>query len=103
MAQVNNNLFAVGSAGDIADELGTLRAEIKVLKDRQAALEQILKDQHVESANGDLFHVTISYDVATNRVDWRAIAEKFNPSRQLVTAHTKTSVSDRVRVTAMKK
>ena len=97
------NLFAVGSAGDIADELGTIRAEIKVLKDRQAALEQILKDQHIQSANGDLFHVTISYDVETARVDWRAVAEKFNPSRQLVTTHTKTSYSDRVRVTGHKK
>jgi hypothetical protein len=96
-------VYNVTTDGDIADGLGEVRAQIKKLQDQQAFLEGLLKAKGVTLAEGDAFRVSISYGVETSRVDWKSVAEKLKPSRQLLTAHTSTSSSDRVRVTAMKK
>jgi hypothetical protein len=96
-------VYNVTTDGDIADALGEVRAQVKALQDQQDFLEGLLKAKGVEQAEGRLFRVSISYGVETSRVDWKAVAEKLQPSRQLVTAHTKTSTGDRVRVTAMRK
>ena len=100
---METRLYNVTSNSEIADELGSLRAEIKQLQDSAKALEAILKETGESDFDGDLYHVSISYGVETNRVDWKSVAAKFNPSRQLVTAHTNVTVSDRVRVTAHRK
>jgi hypothetical protein len=44
--------------------------------------------------------VSIARNVTQNRTDWKAVAAKLKPSRQLVQAHTKQSVYDRLTVTA---
>lgn len=100
---MKTKLYNVTSVSEMADELGSLRAEIETLQAAAKGLEDILKASNVVEAKGSLFRVSISYGVETKSVAWKKIAEKFNPSRQLVTANTKVSVSDRVRVTAMKK
>jgi len=97
------SFYNVTTDGDIADSMGELRAQIKKLQDQQSFLEGLLKAKGVTLAEGNAFRVSISYGVETSRVDWKAVAEKLNPSRQLLTAHTSVSASDRVRVTAMKK
>jgi hypothetical protein len=96
-------VYNVTTDGDIADALGEVRAQIKALQDQQDFIEGLLKAKGVTLAEGRMFRVSISYGVEAARVDWKAVAEKLQPSRQLVTAHTKVSSSDRVRVTAMKK
>ena len=68
----------VSSNATIADELGAIRAEIKALQDQQKFLETLLKSSHATEADGDLFHVSISYDIETTRVDWKDVAEKLN-------------------------
>ena len=42
-------------------------------------------------------------EVETDRVDWKAVAQKMNPSRQLVRANTKRNTSVRLTVAARRK
>ena len=88
--------------GYLADQLGRLAAEIKHLQDQKKEIEDQLKAERVDACEGNLFRVTISYDVETARVDWKAVAGKLKPSRQLVTAHTRIGHADRVNVRALK-
>lgn len=71
------------------DQLGTVRAQISSLKLREKALEQ-----RVENAcngkgvlEGVLFRATVQL-VERDAVAWRNVAEHFDPSHQLVAAHT---------------
>lgn len=82
-----------------ADLLGlTLAAKADIAK-----MEKSLKADFVHYSaldpviEGDIFRVTVSH-VETSRSDWKKIANKLEPSRQLVTAYTKVSESDRVSV-----
>lgn len=88
---------------NVVDALGDARAELDAAKQRVAFLEGLLKNERVAALNGDRYRVAISYDVVTKRVDWKAVAEKLEPSRQLVRAHTKQTTADRVRVSALGK
>lgn len=74
----------------VVDQLGILAAQ----KAEIAAIEKNLKAQLIADAgnsnaafDGDLYRSTVSF---TDRVtvDWKAVAAKLNPSRQLVTSHT---------------
>lgn len=87
----------------LADELGSVKAELKLLKDREKQLEADLKATGRDVIEGDLYRVSISRDVERSSVAWKAVAEHFHPSRQLLTAHTNKSVYDRVNVSAHKK
>jgi len=84
----------------LADELGRIAARIKEMTEQKKLLESELKADHVDVVEGNLFRVSISYDVQTTRVDWKAVSAKLKPSRQLVTAHTTVGLSDRVNVRA---
>ena len=99
----NPRFFNATTDAEIADELGALRAEIDDLRKAAAFLEDLLKHKHVQEAEGSLFRVKISYGVETKRVNWKDVAEKLGPSRQLIQAHTSVSTSDRVLVTAKRK
>ena len=99
----NPRFFNATTDAEIADELGSLRAEIDQLRKAATFLEDLLKHKHVTEAEGDLFRVKISYDIETRRVNWKDVAAKLNPSRQLVQAHTSVTTSDRVLVTAKRK
>lgn len=85
----------------VVDQLGEVKAKIAHLK----TVEDLLKQQLVESgeteADGSVFRATVIF---TNResIDRRAVAEKLEPSRQLITAHTSYTPSTTVRVTARK-
>ena len=99
----NPRFFNATTDAEIADELGALRAEIDELRKAATFLEDLLKHKRVTVAEGALFRVAISYDVKTKKVNWKDVAAKLNPSRQLVQAYTKILTSDRVLVTAKKK
>lgn len=83
-----------------ADRLGEIQAMIADLKAEEAGLKAILLASGEDVVEGDLFRVSMSRDIETTRVDWKAVAAKFEPSRQLVTAHSKVSTSNRVAVKA---
>mgnify|MGYP003573845888 CR=1 FL=1 len=87
----------------IADGLGEARARLAKLKTEIESMEELLKARRVGWAEGDKYRVTVSYDVEKKTTKWKAIAEQFEPSRQLIRAHTKYTTYDRVNVTALKK
>lgn len=101
---MKTNVFATDFRSSfLADELGALRAEIRELQSAAKAIEDRIKESGAEVVDGAHYRVTVSYAVKTARVDWKAVAAKLNPSRQLTTAHTTVTVSDRLRVSAHKK
>jgi len=85
-----------------ADQLGKLRAQVKDLQDRAKDLEASLKESGESVIDGAAFHITVSRSERTT-VDWKGIAAKLNPSRQLVTAHSTTKETCTLRVGAHKK
>ena len=95
-----SDLIDITNDSCVADEIGALRGKIKALRDQQTFLEGLLKHKGVTVAEGEQYRVTISYAIETRRVDWKAIAAKLEPSRQLTTAYTSFTVSDRVAVKA---
>jgi hypothetical protein len=84
------------------DTIGNLRAQIAELQAEIKGHEKALKSEGAGYYEGDLFAGTVS-EVDTNRVDWKAVAAKLNPSHQLVSAHTKQGTSVRLTVTARSK
>ncbi len=77
----------------IADELGTIAAQIAALTERQDALKKELIEAGVTAAEGDLFRVTVSEVFPSARVDWATIAQRLGASRQLIAAHSSPSKS----------
>lgn len=82
----------------VADELGVLRAEIAELQAREHDLKAAVVAAG-ERVEGELFDALPVFS-EKDQIDWKSVAQKLNPSRQLVQAHTKHSVSVSVRVTA---
>ena len=87
----------------LADYIGALRADIanlnEQLKGAQALLQQMVGEGG--EAEGELFRVKV-VGSDRNTVNWRKVAEKLEPSSQLVTAHTSQSHVVSFRVTARK-
>ena len=87
------------STAALVDDLGTIRAQIAALQTDERELKKRLVDLGEKHVDGDLFKATV-VESNRNNVDWKAIAEKLKPSRQLVAAHTKKSVVTSVRTAA---
>ena len=84
----------------MVDELGALDAQIKALTKKADTLKASIKAHGPERYNGSEFSALVYESEGRTTTDWRAIAEKFNPSRQLITAHTVTGeVSKSIKVT----
>lgn len=82
-----------------ADQLGELRSQIAALRVQEKEIEDALKRSGIAEHEGDYFRATVSnYDRAS--VAWKDVAAKFNPSQQLVTAHTTHSDVWSVKVSA---
>jgi len=85
----------------LIDELGaTLAAQADLNKQVKALKDEFMA--RVEAGDvdeGDLFR---AFHVLSERntTDWKAVAAKLKPSRQLVQAHTKQSFIHSVRVTS---
>lgn len=72
---------------ETVDALGRVRENIAELTRLEESLRQELVEAGVADADGKLFRVTVThYETAVT--DWKAIAEKMQPSHQLVSAHT---------------
>jgi hypothetical protein len=72
------------------DQLGALDAQIKALTKQADTLKAQIKSQGPERYLGSFYSALVFESEGRTITDWRAIAEKFNPSRQLITAHTET-------------
>jgi hypothetical protein len=87
----------------MVDELGGLKARIADLQAREKQLKATLSGCGYEAIDGEQYRASIAWTDGRISIDWRAIAEHFNPSRQLVTAHTSTGEAfATIRVTARK-
>lgn len=84
----------------VVDKIGALDAQIAALKVERDALAESLKNAGAGTYEGVVFDAVVS-DVERSVVDWKAIAKKLEPSRQLVAAHT--SVSSYVRLQLVSK
>ena len=85
--------------GVVVDQLGKLMAKIKDLSNQEAELKALLKDSGEPVVEGRLYRATVSKSEVSS-ADWRAVAEKLEPSWQLVAAHTTESERVALRVVA---
>ena len=73
------------------DEAGALDSEIKRLTKQLDAIKAIIKAQGAGDFGGFMFNAKVIEANPVERTDWEAVARKFDPSYQLIAAHTKTS------------
>lgn len=73
------------------DEAGALDAEIKRLTKQLDAIKATIKAQGAGDFGGFVFNAKVIEASPVDRTDWETIARKFDPSYQLIAAHTKTS------------
>lgn len=71
----------------LIDEAGALDAEIKRLTGQLDQLKATIKSQGAGDFVGFDFTAKVS-ETTRETVDWKAVAAKLEPSRQLVAAHT---------------
>lgn len=88
---------------NIADQLGFIQAQIAELKAQEVLLRNELVekigDEQILTIEGELFQVTFSA-THTVKTNWKAVAEKLRPSRQLIAAHSVPADSFRLNVRA---
>lgn len=78
------------SVQSIIDEYGSIDAEIKRLTKQKESLSVQIKESGAGRYTAAIYEALV-YEVKPRvTVDWETIALKFNPSHQLITAHTKT-------------
>ena len=80
------------------DEAGALDAEIKTLTKQLDAIKAKIKEQGAGDFGGFSFNAKVT-EAERVTVDWKAIAEKLNPSYQLITAHTSSTIVQSIRFT----
>ena len=83
----------------LADELGFLRAQMADLKDREKEIRDIMIEAGVKALEDDTFRALVVESIRT-MIDWKQVAAKLKPSRQLVTAHTTEKEVISIRVNA---
>ena len=89
--------------GDIVDQLLTVKAQLAELEQKEKELKDCLIAAGLPSIEGVLARASVSYCAGREKVDWLTIAQKFEPSRQLITAHTTVGAPfHTVRVSARK-
>ena len=91
------------SMADIVDQLLSVKASIAELEQRERELKDCLIASGQTSIDGILARASVSYCEGREKTDWQTIAMRFNPSRQLIVAHTTTGAPfHTVRVSARK-
>jgi hypothetical protein len=74
----------------IVDELGSIDREIARLKAQRDDMAFIMKLQGEGRYYGQSFEGLVYSSKGRTTTDWKTIAGHFNPSRQLIVAHTTT-------------
>lgn len=85
------------------DRLGQLAAEAAALDLEAATIRAELEAAGLREILGQHYRASFAQVKGSTRTDWKTIAAKFKPSRQLIAAHTTTGKeSTRMTVTAHK-
>ena len=88
----------------VVDELARVKAQLADLEALEKELKQTLIDSGQSAIVGSNHRASVAYCDGREKIDWQSIAMKFNPSRQLITAHTtKGEAFYTVRVSARKR
>jgi len=82
-----------------ADMLGTLKAQIAELESQAKLAHAALVAMGEGAHEGMLFRASVSV-AERESIDWKAIAAKLEPSRQLIAAHKSAKEVTTVRVVA---
>lgn len=94
---------SVFNLADIVDQLLAVKAQLAELEQRERELKDCLIASGQTSIDGILARASVSYCEGREKTDWQTIAQRFNPSRQLIAAHTTTGAPfHTVRVSARK-
>ena len=72
------------------DRLAVIKAQTAALAAEEKELKAVLAESGESVIEGTLHRAAISQCAGRDSIDWAAIAARFNPSRQLITAHTST-------------
>jgi hypothetical protein len=92
MSEVNHNLKP------LVDQIGILRAQMATLAEQENVLVTQLQNAGVEVLEGNQFRITLTKIAEWKGPDWKAIAKKLNPSRQLIAANTRVMRKEHTRV-----
>ena len=87
--------------GALIDDYGVNKAIAADAKDRMAEIKAELIRRGFDAGESMTLRATLTHTVRTV-IDWKAIAAKFNPSRQMITAHSKKQDVSTLRVVARK-
>ena len=77
----------------LVDEYGALDSHIKALQGNLELLKAAIKAQGAGKHEGTMYRATVYESAGRTVTDWKAVAEHFNPSYQLITAHTSTGAA----------
>lgn len=81
----------------LIDHAGSLNAEIKALEKQLEALKATIKAQGAGDHAGFAWIAKVVDVGPSDRVDWQTIAQRLNPSYQLIAAHTtQTKATQRI-------
>jgi len=79
------------------NRLAAIRAEINELKAKESAVKAEILDSGETVIESDSVRCTV-VESLRNSVDWKTIADRLNPSRQLVQAHTTSKPTVSIRL-----
>lgn len=74
----------------LVDRLATIKAQAATLAAEEQSIRATLADSGLNAIDGTMHRAAITRNPGRVSIDWRAVAEHFSPSRQLITAHTST-------------
>lgn len=77
----------------LVDELGQLEDQAAALKAQIDTIKTTIKAQGAGRYLGSRWQSLVTAESESDRINWEAVAMHFQPSRQLLTAHTKTVVN----------
>lgn len=73
----------------LIDEAGAIHSEIARLTKQLEVMKSTIKAAGLGKNSGFVYQSNAYEKNMSDKVDWEAIAKHFNPSYQLITAHTK--------------
>jgi hypothetical protein len=86
-------LTAAAALAAKVDRLGALSAALAAMKREAEQIRTELEDAGLANIDGNLYRVNFAQCTARAVTDWKTVAERLNPSAQLIRAHTKPSKS----------
>lgn len=97
----NQTLNLSPSLFAIIDEAGQIHAEIARLTKQLDTMKTTIKEAGLGKNTGFIYESNVIEKTMADKIDWEAIAMHFEPSRQLITAHTK-AVPNQIAITFKK-